>query len=91
MQKIDFRNRLNAIKSTPKVSGSERSQVIGLFLTKLNSERGKYPPLKASRVAVMLSPIKSVKDLRAFYSECLYHDSPVCGFSKWFFYCFKKK
>ena len=70
---------------------SERAEVIGMFLEKLNSERGKYPPLKASRVAVMLSTIKSVKDLRAFYSECLYHDSPVCGFSKWFFYCFKKK
>ena len=85
-----FSERLKEAQVAPK-RGSERSEVIGMFLEKLNSERGKYPPLKASRVAVMLSTIKSVKDLRAFYSECLYHDSPVCGFSKWFFYCFKKK
>lgn len=86
----DFNQRLKEAQVAPK-RGSERSEVIGLFLTKLNSERGKYPPLKASRVGMMLAPIKSVKDLRAFYSECLYHDSPICGFSKWFFYCFKKK
>ena len=65
---------------------SERAEVIGLFLTKLNSERGKYPPLKASRVAVMLSTIKSVKDLRAFYGECL----AAKNFSSYYWWRFKK-
>ena len=65
---------------------SERSEVIGMFLTKLNSERGKYPPLKASRVGMMLSPIKSVKDLRAFYGECL----NASNFSKYYWWRFKK-
>lgn len=76
-----FSARLKEAQVAPK-RGSERSYVIGLFLTKLNSERGKYPPLKASRIGMMLAPIKSVKDLRAFYSECLYQKN----FSSYFFW-----
>lgn len=68
-----------------KAPVSERAECIGLFLTKLNSERGKYPPLKASRVAVMLSTIKSVKDLRAFYGECL----NASNFSKYYWWRFR--
>lgn len=78
---------LNSIKERKesKAPGSERSEVIGLFLTKLNSERGKYPPLKASRVGMMLAPIKSVKDLRAFYGECL----NASNFSKYYWWRFR--
>lgn len=80
----NLEQRIKEAQVAPK-RGSERSEVIGLFLTKLNSERGKYPPLKASRVAVMLSTIKSVKDLRAFYGECL----NASNFSKYYWWRFK--
>lgn len=44
MERLNF----SAYKIPEKKSViSERAEVIGLFLTKLNSERGKYPPLKA--------------------------------------------
>ena len=78
---------LNSIKERKesKAPVSERAECIGLFLTKLNSERGKYPPLKASRVGMMLAPIKSVKDLRAFYGECL----NASNFSKYYWWRFK--
>lgn len=68
---------------------SERSEVIGMFLEKLNSDRKPpFKPLSASRVGMLLSPIKSVKDLRAFYSECLYQNN----FSRFFWYrCNPKK
>lgn len=73
-------------RKEPKAPRSERGEVIGMFLEKLNADRGKYPPLTAARVAMMLSPIKSVKDLRAFYGECLYHKN----FAVWFWYCYKQ-
>lgn len=86
MQLANFQQRLELIKQVkPQMKSqkiSERAEVIGMFLEKLNADRGKYPPLKAARVAMLLSGIKSVKDLRAFYGECL--DRP--NFSKFFWW-----
>ena len=97
----NLEQRIKEAQVAPK-RGSERAEVIGLFFEKLknnhldengeqkfyikNGKKVKVKKMTIPRLGMMLAPIKSVKDLRAFYSECLYHDSPVCGFSKWFFY-----
>lgn len=70
-----------------KSAGSERAEVIGMFLEKLNAERGGvFKPLTAARVGMMLRFIKSAKDLRAFYSECL----NATSFSKYYWWQFKR-
>lgn len=88
MQKINFQTRLQDLKKAPpsKVK-SQRGELIGLFLEKLNQGRigTKYPPIKAGRIAVMLSPIKSTSDLRAFYGEC----DQAKNFSSYFFWKYK--
>ena len=80
--KIDIRRYKNTPEKSPL---SERAEVIGMFLEKLNAERGDYKPLTAAKVGMMLAPIKSVKDLRAFYGECLAAKS----FSKYYWWRFK--
>ena len=101
-----FSERIKEAQVAPK-RGSERAEVIGFFFEKLknnhldengeqkfyikNGKKVKVQKMTIPRLGMMLAPIKSVKDLRAFYSECLYHDSPVCGFSKWFWWSMNPK
>lgn len=68
MQKIKI--DLSKYQNKPKTKISQRAEIVGMFLEKLNSERGKYPPLKPARIAMLLSPIKEVSNLRAFFGEC---------------------
>lgn len=56
---------------TKKTLLNERQTLIKVFLDELNKDRGKYPTLKASRVAMMLAPIKT-KDLYSFLADCRY-------------------
>lgn len=84
MERLNFKSY--QIKKPKKKTISERAEVIGMFLEKLNGERGSFPPLKAGRVAMMLAPIKSAKDLRAFYGECM----NATNFSKYYWWRFKK-
>lgn len=84
MQKLNFSSY--QIKKPEKKVVSERAEVVGMFLEKLNADRGKYPPLTAARVGMMLAPIKSAKDLRAFYGECNDHQN----FSSYFWWCYSQ-
>jgi hypothetical protein len=73
-------------ETTKKRTISERATLIGQFLEILNADRNKsgFPPLKAARLAMMLSPIKT-KDLYAFLADCKY----ASHFSKFFWSRFK--
>lgn len=82
----NLRQRIDEAQKAPK-KGSQRGELIGMFLEKLNADR--KPPFKsltAARIGMMLSPIKSVSDLRAFYGECL----AARNFSKYYWWRFKK-
>lgn len=83
----DFKTRLKKAQESPPKKGSQRGELIGMFLEKLNEGRigTKYPPINVKRLAVMLSPIKSTSDLRAFYGECL----AAKNFSSYFFWRYK--
>lgn len=83
-----FSNRLTEIKNNPlKSPRSERGELIGLFLERLNNDRlgSKYKPLTAARVGMMLRFLKT-PDLRAFFRECEY----AGNFSKFFWWRFKE-
>lgn len=84
MERLNFKSY--QIKKPEKKTVSERAEVIGMFVRKLNSERGNFPPLNVIRIAMMLAPIKSVKDLRAFYGEC----ENASNFSSYYWWRFKK-
>jgi hypothetical protein len=88
MKLASFQQRIQELKTAPpsKVK-SQRGELIGMFLEKLNEGRigTKYPPIKVGRLAVMLAPIKSTSDLRAFYGEC----SQAKNFSSYFFWKYK--
>lgn len=95
-----FSERLKEAQVAPK-RGSERSEVIGFFFEKLknnhldengeqkfyfkNGKKVKVKKMTIPRLGMMLAPIKSVKDLRAFYGECL----NASNFSKYYWWRFK--
>lgn len=64
---------------------NERQLLIKDFIDRLNSERGNYPPLDASRVARDLAYIKT-SNLKSFYDECNY----AKNFSAYYWWCFKE-
>lgn len=87
MKLASFQQRIQELKNAPpsKVR-SQRGELIGMFLEKLNVDRKPpFKPLTPARVGMMLSPIKSVADLRAFYGEC----SASSHFGKYFFWRYK--
>lgn len=76
---------MDRFKKKPEKVLSERGELIGMFLEKLNADRKPpYKPLKAARVGMMLSHL-TTPNLRAFYRECEY----ATHFGKHFFWCFK--
>lgn len=93
----NIKQRIKEAQVAPK-RGSERAEVIGFFFEKLknnhldengeqkfyfkNGKKVKVKKMTIPRLGMMLAPIKSVKDLRAFYSECLYQKN----FSSYFFW-----
>lgn len=81
-------------KNAPRTgANSERATILEEFLKILNSERKPpYKPLTPARLGMMLAPVKT-KDLYTFLGECKYSASnkPFGTFSKYFWYCFKKK
>jgi len=50
---------------------SDRAYWIDQFVTRLNSERGKYKPLSPKFVAIKMSCMKT-DELKVFYGECNY-------------------
>jgi hypothetical protein len=72
-----------------KKKGSKRGDIVGLFIEALNAERvgTKYPPLKASRVAMMLSVFKTCGELSQFYGSC----KDAKNFSSFFFWSLDPK
>lgn len=73
---------------------SERSELVGKFLEKLNTSRvgqidkktGKeFKPLTAARVGMLLAPVET-KALYAFFADCEYSNN----FSAFFWSRFKK-
>ncbi|NCB14334.1 MAG: hypothetical protein EOM78_22345 [Erysipelotrichia bacterium] len=48
---------------------SERQLILRDFIDKLNSERGKYPPVNPKLIAIKLSYLKT-EELKVFYSLC---------------------
>lgn len=93
---MELKKILNEYK-IPKKSKvrSERGELIGKFLEKLNASRvgkidkktGKeFKPLTAARVGMLLAPVKT-KDLYSFFADCEY----ASNFSAYFWSRFKKK
>lgn len=84
-----------------KKKGSKRGDILAMFFEKFKNnhldENGKQRtylhfneikkvrPMTISRLAMMLSPIKSEGDLYAFYQEC----NQSNDFCKYFFYKYK--
>lgn len=84
-----------------KKKGSKRGDIIGMFFEKFknnhldeagntrvyfkNGKEVKVRPMTISRLAMMLSFIKSEGDLYAFYKECEQSND----FCKYFFYKYK--
>ena len=77
MQKINFDN-YQTKKSNIK---SDRALIISEFLTKINEDRGKYPPVTVGRLAKMFAGV-STHDLRVFYHDCEY----ASNFSSYFWF-----
>ena len=71
----------------PKKKGSERAEIVGMFLERLNAERGTFKPLTAARVGMMLSVFKTTGEMRQFYGSC---NDAKC-FSKYFFWSLNPK
>lgn len=69
-----------------KTTTSERAELIKLFISRLNLERGKYKPLTTRAVAVKLSHVKT-SELYYFYKKCEQSNN----FSKCFWGCLKIK
>lgn len=51
---------------------SERAEIVGKFLDRLNRERlkTKYKPLTAKIVAIKLGHLKTIQDLHYFFNLC---------------------
>jgi hypothetical protein len=67
MQKIDFSQY--QVKET-KSTLSQRAEMIKKFVDRLDSMRGSYPPVNPRRIAILLSPLKTITDLYQFYGQC---------------------
>ena len=78
MQGITFRPFV-LVKQSPY---RDRTDIIKLFVDKLNSERGKYKPLSFVAVQQKLIGIVEMHHLHAFYEDCM---KAKC-FSKYFYY-----
>lgn len=86
MQKLSINS--DRFKKKPvKSSRSERAELIGQFLDRLNKDRlgTKFKPLTASRLGFMLCHM-SVKELYLFLGQC----KDAKHFSKYFFWRFKE-
>lgn len=84
MERISFSSHLlkEPVKDAPR---SERGEIIGWFLERLNADRKPpYKPLKAARVGMMLAHL-TTPNLRAFYREC----ESAGHFSKFYWWKFK--
>lgn len=84
MKKIDF-SQYHPKAPTTKLN--ERQALIKEFHDILSKDwdAAKYGDLKAKRIAIMLSPVKT-KDLYSFLAECKY----ASNFSKYYWSRFKK-
>lgn len=81
MQGITFKQFV-LVKQSPY---RDRTDIIKLFVDKLNTERGKYKPLTFVAVQRLLEGIQEVHHLHAYYEDCL---KAKC-FSKYFYYKLK--
>ncbi len=62
-------NAERSLKSSNKAPRSERDELVGIFLARLNADRGKYAPLTASRLGMMLAHVKT-SELYFFLKKC---------------------
>lgn len=88
MNKLNFSDRLNSLKNAPVTVRkiSKRAEILELFLNRLNSERGSYPPLNPARVGKLLRYIET-ENLFSFFKECEYQKN----FSSYFFWATNPK
>lgn len=73
-------NKYTNQKQKSKIT-SERQLVLKDIIDRLNSERGKFPPLEPKRIAIKLSYL-STSELKVLYSLC----NNAKNFSKFFWW-----
>ena len=81
-------NPINTLLKTKTTAiRSERAYVISEFVTEINIERTgtKYQPILPRVVAIKVSHIKGLSDLRDFYKQCWRYKLEKGSFSKCFF------
>ncbi len=76
-----IKDHLKRYKPKESKITNERQLIIQEFLDRLNSERGKYPPLKPARLGVILRFMNN-SQLKTFLAEC----KDANHFSKYFWY-----
>jgi hypothetical protein len=76
-----------------KLDPNQRRHIIKTFVDEINKERvgTKYPPTTGKREAIMLNTsLKTLQELRAFWSECMDYKRRGGSFGKRFYGGFKK-